>query len=87
MVLLTIFDLPYHILNYILGGWSVGGGVLRLPHYLKSSLWHTESSSISNLEKVLSVDGEQVAQIAAGTEHSALVTGKMLFQKPKQPHT
>lgn len=35
-----------------------------------------ESSSLSNLVKVPSVHGEQVVQIAAGTEHSALVTDK-----------
>lgn len=34
----------------------------------------TESPSVSNLQKVPSSDGEQVSQIAAGTEHSALVT-------------
>ncbi|CAM0883362.1 unnamed protein product [Alopecurus aequalis] len=35
---------------------------------------HHESFSVPNLEKVPSIHGEQVAQIAAGTEHSALVT-------------
>jgi hypothetical protein len=40
-------------------------------------------SSISNLEKVPPIEGEQVAQIAAGTEHSALVTGKEAIPEPE----
>jgi len=37
---------------------------------------HDRSSSLSMLEPVPFIDGEQVVQIASGTEHSALVTGK-----------
>lgn len=38
---------------------------------------HDRSSSLSTLEKVPFItDGERVVQIASGTEHSALVTGK-----------
>ncbi|TKW17094.1 hypothetical protein SEVIR_5G343100v4 [Setaria viridis] len=36
---------------------------------------HDGSSSVSTLEKVPCIDGEEVVQIASGTEHSALVTG------------
>lgn len=42
---------------------------------------HDRSSSLSVLETVPFLDGEQVAQIASGTEHSALVTGKSFFQR------
>lgn len=41
-----------------------------------TSSTHDESFSLSNLEKVPSIHGEQVVKIAAGTEHSALVTDK-----------
>ncbi|KAJ1285675.1 hypothetical protein BS78_03G295300 [Paspalum vaginatum] len=37
---------------------------------------HDRPSSLSTLEKVPFIDGERVVQIASGTEHSALVTGK-----------
>lgn len=49
--------------------------VVQQLNLTTTSSTHHESSSISNLEKVPSIEGEQVAQIAAGTEHSALVTG------------
>ncbi|VAH80367.1 unnamed protein product [Triticum turgidum subsp. durum] len=39
-----------------------------------ASSTHHESSSVSNLAKVPSIHVQQVTQIAAGTEHSALVT-------------
>lgn len=48
--------------------------VVQQLNLTTTSSSHHESSPISNLEKVPSIDGEQVAQIAAGTEHSALVT-------------
>ncbi|XP_006644799.1 ultraviolet-B receptor UVR8 isoform X1 [Oryza brachyantha] len=41
-----------------------------------SSHDHDDSSSLSTLVKVPCVDGDQVVHIAAGTEHSALVTDK-----------
>lgn len=41
-----------------------------------TSSTHDESSSLSTLEKVPCIGGEQVVQIASGTEHSALVTDK-----------
>ncbi|OEL27789.1 hypothetical protein BAE44_0011193, partial [Dichanthelium oligosanthes] len=37
---------------------------------------HDGSSSMSTLEEVPCIDGEQVVQIASGTEHSAVVTDK-----------
>uniref|UniRef100_A0ACD5W246 Uncharacterized protein n=2 Tax=Avena sativa TaxID=4498 RepID=A0ACD5W246_AVESA len=48
--------------------------VVQQPNLTTTSSNHHESSSVSNLEKVPSIDGEKVARIAAGTEHSALVT-------------
>lgn len=44
------------------------------------------SSSLSMLETVPFIDGEQVVQIASGTEHSALVTGKSFFQRLEDAH-
>lgn len=38
-----------------------------------------EESREENLEKVQGLDGLNVVQIAAGAEHSALVTGNILF--------
>lgn len=52
---------------------------LHLPHCLKVCVCCAEPSSASNLAKVPSIHGQQVTQIAAGTEHSALVTGKRPF--------
>ncbi|KAM0894961.1 hypothetical protein ACQ4PT_024124 [Festuca glaucescens] len=48
--------------------------VVQQLNLTTTSSTHHELSSISNLEKVPPIEGEQVAQIAAGTEHSALVT-------------
>jgi hypothetical protein len=39
-------------------------------------MFDMQTSSLLTLEKVPCIDGEQVVQIASGTEHSALVTGK-----------
>jgi len=38
------------------------------------------------LETVPFIDREQVVQIASGTEHSALVTGKSFFQSLEDAH-
>uniref|UniRef100_A0A453FNY6 RCC1-like domain-containing protein n=1 Tax=Aegilops tauschii subsp. strangulata TaxID=200361 RepID=A0A453FNY6_AEGTS len=48
--------------------------VARQLNLTTASSIHHEPSSASNLAKVPSIHGQQVTQIAAGTEHSALVT-------------
>uniref|UniRef100_A0A453FNW2 E3 ubiquitin-protein ligase HERC4 n=1 Tax=Aegilops tauschii subsp. strangulata TaxID=200361 RepID=A0A453FNW2_AEGTS len=53
--------------------------VARQLNLTTASSIHHEPSSASNLAKVPSIHGQQVTQIAAGTEHSALVTGKRPF--------
>uniref|UniRef100_A0A453FNY1 Uncharacterized protein n=1 Tax=Aegilops tauschii subsp. strangulata TaxID=200361 RepID=A0A453FNY1_AEGTS len=50
--------------------------VARQLNLTTASSIHHEPSSASNLAKVPSIHGQQVTQIAAGTEHSALVTAE-----------
>lgn len=48
--------------------------VAQQLHLTTTSSTHHESSSVSSLAKGPSIHGEQVTRIAAGTEHSAMIT-------------
>ncbi|KAL6845454.1 hypothetical protein ACP4OV_024949 [Aristida adscensionis] len=53
-----------------------GNALVQQPESSATSSAHDDSSSFSTFEKVPCTDGAHVAQIASGTEHSALVTDK-----------
>ncbi|KAL6614392.1 hypothetical protein ACP70R_036662 [Stipagrostis hirtigluma subsp. patula] len=53
-----------------------GNAMVRQSDISAASSTNDESSSLSTLVKVSCTDGDQVVQIASGTEHSALVTDK-----------
>lgn len=63
-----------------------GNAVGKQTKTSAASSSHDGSSAVSTLEKVLCIDGEEVLQIASGTEHSALVTGKKLSKGWKCAH-
>lgn len=48
--------------------------------HITTSLFHVPAdSSRATLNEVIGLDGVKVVKIAAGAEHSALVTGKVIY--------
>jgi secretion-regulating guanine nucleotide exchange factor len=58
-----------------------GNVLVQQSNTRATSSSHDRSSSLSMLETVPFIDGEHVVQIASGTEHSALVTGKSFLER------